>query len=204
MVLEGSTMYRFILVSVFCVTAFSTTGSCEAQCFRNGWSRFWNSVKTGYHENHQWPYQHNPAARRSLMNPLNMMVDKGWKQQNTLTQFHFEESSNQLNRAGQRKVYDILFNTPKSHRSIFVVPGEKKLVTDQRIRAIQLEATQYLPSGEQISVGVSRDLPYPPTSEVVGRIQDLSLEALEPPLIRSSSDQNNSSDKEKQAVVLEK
>jgi radical SAM superfamily enzyme YgiQ (UPF0313 family) len=134
------------------------------------------------------------------MHPINMMVQKGWKQQNTLTEYHFDATGNDLNQAGQYKVYDILFNTPKSHRSIYVFPGEKKLITDHRIRSVQLEASKYLPSGEQIEVGVSRDLPYPPTSEVVARIQELSLESMKPPVI-SSGDEDGGGDDGQQATT---
>jgi hypothetical protein len=126
----------------------------EAQWFTN----FWDGMRTGYRRNKMWPEPFLQADRESANLPFSIMVANGWRRQNLLSDYHFNDGNQQLNQAGAMKLRFILTQMPPQRRTIFVQQGLTNDVTAVRIRMAQKEAAKILPPGYLADV-VESDLP---------------------------------------------
>ena len=91
----------------------------------------------GYRANVYWPAQYIPAARRSVYSAYDAMTNNGWRRQNLLGTYHFDEHTNELTDAGKLKVQWILTQTPLHRRTIFVERGLSEQDTSTRIASVQ-------------------------------------------------------------------
>jgi hypothetical protein len=105
-----------------------------------------------YHENCMWPAQYIPTARCSVNNAYTAMINNGWRRQNLLGDYHFEEGSNQLTTAGKLKTKWILTQAPQNRRMIFVERGVDQSETASRIAAIHSWASNQSPVMEPVQV----------------------------------------------------
>lgn len=114
--------------------------SAEGSC----WQRYWD----GFRENNQWPKQWIGYDRAAVCTPLNLMAEKGWHRMNLIGSYHFDPATNQLNKAGEHKVWYVLNQQLPERRTIFVERGATLTETTERMDAVQQVATRMLPTGE--------------------------------------------------------
>jgi len=106
----------------------------------------------GYDANVYWPRLYIPPARRSVCATYNAMVNNGWRRQNLLGDYHFNNDTNELTSAGKLKVNWILSQAPVERRNVFVQRGSKSLQTTARLSAVHDYADNMSPSVGQIEV----------------------------------------------------
>jgi hypothetical protein len=135
-------------------TMLLSVAPAEAQWFDN----FCQSVKRGYHRNMSWPEPFLRADRESATLPFGIMVSNGWRRQNLLSDYHFNDDSPQLNQAGELKLHFILTQMPPNRRTVFVQRAMNPELTAVRMAVVQRAADRMLPSG-MIAEVVESDLP---------------------------------------------
>jgi hypothetical protein len=147
-------MYR---CSVALALAWILLGTCsvaDAQTGHECWDNYWRD----YHRNKMWPEPFLMLDRQSVIAPFATMVANGWRRQNLLSDYHFDEETNQLNVAGEMKVRFILTQMPPSRRTIFVQRGLTPDVTAARIGVVDRAALRVTPGGAMAGI-VESDLP---------------------------------------------
>lgn len=108
--------------------------------------------KGSYTANVMWPAQFVPAARRPIYETYDAMVNNGWRRQNLLGDYHFDQKSHELTRAGEMKVQWILTQAPAQRRSVYVQRAKNEAETTTRIAAVQGFASQMSPNVGSVNV----------------------------------------------------
>lgn len=108
--------------------------------------------ESGYCENRMWPAQYIPTARCSVNNAYTAMINNGWRRQNLLGDYHFEEGTNELTSAGKLKSQWILTQAPQDRRNIYVQRGQTQSDTASRIAAVHNWAGNQSPAVEPVLV----------------------------------------------------
>lgn len=85
------------------------------------WAGTWKGWKREFHHNNVWPEQYLDHDRAAARAPFEMMVANGWRLQNTISSYHFNEQTGELNETGRLKLKSILFETPAAYRSIYIL-----------------------------------------------------------------------------------
>ena len=108
--------------------------------------------RAGYDANVQWPRHYIPPARRTVCATYAAMVNNGWRRQNLLGNYHFNQQTNQLTNAGKLKVNWILSQAPANRRNVFVQRGVEELETTARIASVHDYAGNMSPNVGQVNV----------------------------------------------------
>src|SRR5574340_671894 len=138
-------MARRLAAIVFVVVLFSSVSSVHAQF---AWvNDACNSVVTDFKRNNCFPEPFLAPDRAAVRMPFNIMVQNGWRLENTLGDHYFDEVTGELTNAGQNKIYWILNQAPKQHRTIFVQRTKSEAVTEQRLNLVRSLAAAYVPEG---------------------------------------------------------
>ncbi len=141
----------FILASALVVLVASSSVSYGQQpcgCEPSMGQQF----RAGYDANTQWPRHYVPTARRSVCSAYDAMVNNGWRRQNLLGNYHFNQDTHELTRAGKLKVNWILSQAPAQRRNVFVQRGGKELDTTTRLASVQDYAAVLPYSNGQLNV----------------------------------------------------
>lgn len=77
----------------------------------------------------------------------NIQVNNGWRLQNTVGNCFYEEGSNELTRAGELKIKQIVTQNPVHRRTVFVLMAETQAITAKRVDAVQRAVSKYVPEG---------------------------------------------------------
>jgi len=93
----------------------------------------------------QWPDPYPACDKATVWSPLRTMSTNGWRRQNMLGEFHFDQVTGQLNEAGRLKVRWILTECPRQHRLIYVHIGKDSAETHARLAAVQAYAVESAP-----------------------------------------------------------
>ena len=93
--------------------------------------------RAGYIANRSWPSQFVPAARRGVCDAIAAMSNNGWRRQNLLGDYHFEQDTNKLTKAGEMKVNWILTQAPPQRRMVYVQRAASEEDTSTRIASVQ-------------------------------------------------------------------
>ena len=133
-------------ISAFCLLMVMVLSSTlQAGGVKSKWHSFWHRAHTDFYRMNAYPEPFNTIDRHAYRKPFDIQIAKGWHRQNTLGQFYFHPETQQLNAAGQRKVFWILTQAPAEHRDIFVVTGMSKETAEARIDSVQTAAAKLLP-----------------------------------------------------------
>ncbi len=139
-------MQRLLVVLGLALTITLQTGTARAdwQTTKVKWHAFWDRVHVDWHRNNAWPEPFSQIDERATRTPLAIMADNGWKLQNTIPNELFDAETQELTRAGERKVRWILTQMPMHRRSLFVLRGETPEVTETRINSVEKSAEAVL------------------------------------------------------------
>jgi hypothetical protein len=141
----------FILVLSFGLGIASTA---NAQWF----DKFCENFKRDYHRNKMWPEPFLQADRQATMAPFAIQVANGWRRQNLLSDYHFQDNSSQLTLAGESKLRYILTQMPQSRRAVFVQQGLTAEETQARMAVVERASARLVPPGMVAQV-VESNLP---------------------------------------------
>jgi hypothetical protein len=133
---------RFLSVVGFVLIAvgFSAQVSAEILC------ETFNSIARDVKRRQCWPDPFVGADRATVRAPFAIQVSNGWRKQNMLGEFHFEQGNGQLTEAGRLKVRWIVTVCPQQHRLIYVHTALSNEETSARIAAVQQLAAQIAPN----------------------------------------------------------
>lgn len=124
--------------------ALLSTGSTQAA---DTWLRgTWKGWCREFHHNNVWPEQYLDHDRSAARAPFELMVANGWRAQNTISSYHFNEQTGELNETGRLKLRSILFETAPEYQSIYVLRSDDPKVTAARVKSVQ-DHTQALAQG---------------------------------------------------------
>lgn len=114
-------------------------------------------MKRDFHRNNLWPDTFTGLDRRAVAAPCDIMVNNGYRMQNTLGPYHFDEGTNELNEAGRLKIASILTEEPEQYRTLFVERDAAAEITSARIASVKDAAAKLAldgPSPEVLAVAV--------------------------------------------------
>ena len=114
------------------LAAVLVTSSAEA-----GWREFWDGVHIGTQRNYCWPRPFSYGAKAVTRQPLQLMINAGWRQENTIGDALFDSETNQLTEAGKLKVREIVTQYPVARRTIHVLQGPNPEMTSIRLDGVQ-------------------------------------------------------------------
>jgi hypothetical protein len=112
------------------------------------WAQFKYRCKVDWHRNNAWPEPFATADRAAQREPFCLMVDNGWKMQNTIGTFLFDPTSQQLNTAGEHLVRWIVQQAPQHRRAVFVLKGDSPEATQARVDSVQVAVARFACAGE--------------------------------------------------------
>jgi hypothetical protein len=142
-------MRALLVGAVFVSLVLSDSGSaCGGERLKYHWYKW----KAAYRANLMWPQPYLEPDRWHARAPFDVMVAKGWQEQNTLTDDHFLPGKAELSETGRLKVADILINSPAQFRTIYVERTWEGASTADRMRAVQEYAAQRLPEAGEVAV----------------------------------------------------
>jgi hypothetical protein len=124
---------------------FLVSLGCASQVSADLISSFFNSIAKDVKRRQCWPAPFAAADRVAVRAPFALMVNNGWRRQNMLGEFHFEQGTGQLTEAGRLRVRWILTAGPEQHRLIYVHTADNDSETSARMAAVQQLASQISP-----------------------------------------------------------
>lgn len=139
-----------LVLSVF----LGTASTAQAQWF----DKFCANFKRDAHRNAMWPEPFLQADRQATMAPFAIQVANGWRRQNLMSDYHFQEGTVQLTLAGESKLRYILTQMPPARRTIFVQQALTADETAARIQAVERASSRMVPPGMVAQV-VESNLP---------------------------------------------
>lgn len=139
-------------------TAIVVTLSSSAAALA-GWNEFWHQAKTDYRRASDWPYPFVCADRMAQQAPLAVMVDNGWRRQNTLGGILFD-GEGKLTTAGRHKVKWIVTQAPLARRAVWVLRADDAEMTTARLDSVQTYIAQVLPE-QPLPAVMATDQPPP-------------------------------------------
>ncbi len=95
-----------------------------------------------YHAAHYWPHPYQCEDRSYVRDVSRREVNNGWIKATTLYDYHFNNDTHALNRAGRIQLRWILQNTPTNHRFAFVQTGVNAKASQFRVTSVQTEAVE--------------------------------------------------------------
>jgi hypothetical protein len=110
----------------------------------NWFATQWNGWCAQYRQNRDWPEQYLDHDRAAARAPFAMMVANGWRCQNTLSSYHFDDATGELNDTGKLKVQAILSTAPAQYRSLYVLRAGSQEMTANRVNSVEHHAQVYL------------------------------------------------------------
>jgi hypothetical protein len=144
--------FALFMTSVVLGANFANAQTCHSgQCPSHCHSGI-GHCEAGYHENNLWPAQYIPTARCAVNSAYTAMIANGWRRQNLLGDYHFEEGTGVLTTAGKLKSKWILTQAPQDRRTIYVQRGEDQSETASRIAAVHTWASTQSPVVEPVLV----------------------------------------------------
>jgi hypothetical protein len=132
--------YRQVLFAVPLALGVASTGFA-------GVKEFWHQSKIDYRRLTDWPYPFRCADQMAVRQPLAMMVDNGWRRENTLGDELFAPDSNELTLAGQYKVKWTVTQAPVHRRTVWVLRAGSEEATAARIDSVQQTIAKIVVNG---------------------------------------------------------
>lgn len=143
--------------------------------------------------NNQWPEQFLDHDRSAARAPFTAMVAAGWRSQNTLSGYHFDDLSSELNETGRLKLRSILFETPLDWRSIYVLRADDPKVTTARVKAVQAMALGMLQGDQMPPLYVTVNEPRGARGDVTNVVHQGLMENAPAPVLPPADRQSGSS-----------
>jgi len=134
-----------LISTLLVVTAMTLATPARAQCLE----KFVNDCIRDCKRNNCWPEPFVRTDRAAIRVPFDMMVQRGWQEQNLLSGAYFKEDGKDLNEAGQSKLRWIVTEAPRHHRTIFVQTADTPEHTAARMALVQEAASRFMAGSEQ-------------------------------------------------------
>jgi hypothetical protein len=143
----------------------------------------WSGFRAQWKANRDWPEQYVDHDRAAARAPFAAMVANGWRSQNTVSDYHFDDSTGELNDTGKLKVRAILTNAPPQYRSLYVLRANHPDRTDARVRSVQEHAQMLMQGDVPPPVMVTTTEPIGASGEYVTGVRERDTAAAMPPVL---------------------
>jgi hypothetical protein len=110
---------------------------------RGGFNQFWHGCQMTFYRNNSWPEPFLTADKMAVRTPYCIMTDNGWKMQNTIGTYLFDNDTQQVNQAGELLVKWIITQAPVHRRAVFVLKGDTAEATNARVQSVQVAVAKY-------------------------------------------------------------
>jgi hypothetical protein len=128
--------------SGYCGTGYGGHGAGYG-AHHGGFQQFWHRCSVDFHRNNSWPEPFLTADKIAVRTPYCIQTDNGWKMQNTVGTFLFDQETQQVNSAGDLLVKWIVTQAPVNRRAVFVLKGDTPEATAARIESVQNAVAKY-------------------------------------------------------------
>lgn len=129
--------FKIALLSLLIVQTAAVSVRAESWWYFGTWKRHW-------WQNDRWPEQHLDHDRAAVRVPLQSMIANGWRAQNTISNYHFNEFTGELNESGKLKLRAVLYETPVEWRTIYVLRADTPAITAARMQSVQKTAGELM------------------------------------------------------------
>ncbi len=180
-------MRRMVVVVGLTVVMLVGADHADAgwQSMRASWQTFWHRVHTDWHRNNAWPEPFTSVDRAAVQQPLAIMVENGWRLQNTISNQLFDSETQELTRAGEMKVRWILTQMPPHRRSLFVLRGETAEITKIRVQSVEKAAATTLGDVNSAMIAVTDTIPQDGSGDYYERVNQGYQNSVPPPRLPS-------------------
>ena len=114
--------------------------------------RFWDDLCRSTARNNAWPDPFIPADRAAVQNHLQVVIDQGWMINNTLSDYHFDETG-LITEAGELRVRTIMQEYIACRRVVFVLKSNDPVIDGARSESTYAVATKFALPGDIPRVG---------------------------------------------------
>lgn len=111
--------------------------ACTGTLAHADWHQFKARCKLDWQRNQAWPQPFIAQDRLATCSPFMAMTANGWRDQCTLSNFHFDPASQQLTEVGRLRVEQIMREHPEAYRDVYVVRASTQDNTDVRLESVQ-------------------------------------------------------------------
>jgi hypothetical protein len=108
-----------------------------------GFNQFWHRCSVDFYRNNTWPEPFLTADKMALRTPYCIETDNGWKLQNTIGTYLFDNDTQRVNQAGELLVKWIVTQAPSTRRAVFVLKGDTAEATNARLQSVQAAVAKY-------------------------------------------------------------
>lgn len=154
-------LHRYALILLALTVALPAT-TAQAELFKR--------MHRDYRRNNCWPQPFIVPDRIAARAPFGMMINNGWRAQNTLTDDHFDSETGLLNEAGELKVRDVLTMAPIEHRTVYVLRATKSDLTEIRNRSVQDFVARISDVGDDLQVADTRLRPRGSSADYINTV----------------------------------
>ena len=133
-----------------------------------------------FHANHYWPYPYNVQDRNDVRLALATQVNNGWCVATTLYDYHFDQTTHQLNSAGYEHLNWIFTHTEPQHRHIYISGAADSAENEVRRQNVQKALAAV---GGDASIPITMRATHPlgrPATEVESIFTNAASSALPP------------------------
>ncbi len=154
-------MQRLAIVLSLVVLSSWQAGTARADWhnMKMKWHAFWDRVHVDWHRNNAWPDPFVEVDRRAIRTTMDVMVNNGWRLQNTLPDQLFNPETQELTTAGELKVRWILTQMPAQRRTVFVLRGRTAEITKTRLKSVEKVAATILGDNANTAIAVTDVIP---------------------------------------------
>jgi len=90
-----------------------------------------------YHSEHYWPLPYVCQDRAAVRDVMDMQVSRGWQEETTVYDRHFDMGTNSLTRAGELHIERIVFIVPVERRCVYVQSTHNSGLDAVRMEIVQ-------------------------------------------------------------------
>ncbi|MBM81827.1 MAG: hypothetical protein CMJ78_14720 [Planctomycetaceae bacterium] len=138
-----------------------------------------------FHTAHYWSHPYICHDRAIVAKLSELQVNNGWVTETTLYDYHFDQDTHELNRAGRERLLWILVNAPRKYRSVFVQTGRSDAESLRRMTSVRTEATAMIGGRDMAPIMARNTQPLGRPAAEVQNIRAIELESQLPPRISS-------------------
>ncbi len=176
---------RFRLVIV--VSLLLVTFACAVPAKADWFAEFFHGVARDTKRRQCWPKPFNSSARSSVRSPMALMTNNGWRFQNMLGKYYFDEHTNVLTEAGRLKVLWIMTQAPRHRRSVYVYKGNTAEVAAARMESVRQYVAVLIPDGQVPPVFESNTPPLGQPASYIDSVSKKWTESMPDPRLPSAS-----------------
>jgi hypothetical protein len=152
----------------------------------------WHTWSDHTHYNIRWPEQYLDHDRAAVRAPFAVMIANGWRSQNTISTYHFNEETGELNDTGRLKVRAVMRETPVEWRTLYVLRADTSALTSARMKSVQEYAVELAQEEPIPPVLITTIEPRGTRGDVSNRVNQQFMESAPAPVLPQAERESGS------------